>query len=128
MPSSRCASCKRSRPVTFSTTRQGGGSYNRAPRSYRSTICDQCVLYTLSYVLSSRSTDGFSSTTIVYLAEQLVADNPDATATDWDHPERIERPASWFIEQYRERQAAQHAEYRARVAAAQRTQGAQGTA
>ena len=33
-----------------------------------------------------------------------------------------------FIEQYRERQAARHAEYRARVAAAQRTQDAQGTA
>lgn len=118
MPGSRCFSCKRTRPVTFSVRRQAGGNYRTAQRSYSSTMCSECVLSALPWVLGSSNTDGVDSRTIVSLAEQLLEQDPSLTATEWVRPadgpawasmEPVERPASYFTDAFKAKRAAERA-------------------
>lgn len=66
----QCRACLRRREV-YSVSRSGGGSYNRAGRSYRSSICGECAtgLLRRAPVHAGASTSGFD----VYDLDRIVA-------------------------------------------------------
>jgi hypothetical protein len=75
-----CSWCKRRREVT-AISRQGGGSYNRAPRQYRSSICDGCAVSLLprAGVHAGAKSNGYSVRTLVDIAQRAAPE----LAAEW---------------------------------------------
>lgn len=64
---SKCRYCMRARDVVYPIGRFGGGTYRRAGRYYRSSICGECAVHLHENGWSSR----FDSTALARIAEKL---------------------------------------------------------
>lgn len=63
MIKAKCVQCER-RKETFLSSRLGGGSYKRAPRSYRSRVCIDCARDLLANAGQQWRVDGWDVVTL----------------------------------------------------------------
>lgn len=100
MSGSRCRNCGKSSNPTYPISRKGAGSYNRAQRSYSSTICGPCAVEMLPHIHPrTLTTSGWDSNGLRRIAEAYRASAgievrsfsgslPIDPGRYWSHPKR----------------------------------------
>lgn len=79
-----CRECNRKRDV-YSASRRGGGSYNRAPRRYVSSICGECATSLLDGATPDHDPQGWDATHLDDIVASVDTDEARRVVAAWEN-------------------------------------------